>query len=169
MLAKLSFCGNKDLAAAQARTILATMPTPIIPVGEEGWEEVWELNHDLAADIKKKCKLEELQLDIPAWDAAKGEIMLEIVKKKFSQPTLAVLLKETGGKIIVEAAHYDAEFGVGLQSAVHHPRGKAKFAEKSILELDETGKETWRIPPGPRWGQNLLGCALMQARALLIQ
>ena len=167
MLEKLSFCANKELAAVQKEQIMTTTPTPVIPVGEEDWEAVWERNHALAANMKHACRLQELKLDIAAWDARKGEIMLNIVKNKFSQPSLAALLKQTGDKIIVEAAHYDADFGVGLQSAVHRPRGKAEFAHKSILELDDNGEEIWKIPPGDLWGKNLLGHALMQARAQL--
>ena len=167
MLAKLSFCAHEELAKAQAEKIMATLPKPIIAFSEDGWEEVWEFNHELASKIKHACRLKELGLDILAWDAAKGQIMLEIATKKFSQPSLAALLKGTGEKILVEAAHYDAEFGVGLQAAVHHPRCKKKFADNSILELDEKGEEIWKTPPGPAWGKNLLGEALMKARALL--
>ena len=164
MLAKLSFCTNKDLTAVQAEKIMATKPKPIIPVGDAGWEAVWEFNHDLASKIKNACRLMELELDILAWNFAKGQVMIDIAKKKFRHPFLAAVLKETGEKILVEAAHYDREFGVGLQAAVHRPRGKPKLADKSILELDANGKEVWKIPPGPAWGNNLLGKALMTVR-----
>ncbi len=96
--------------------------------------------------------------------------MVEIAEKQFcriNQPTLANLLRETGAKILVEAAHYDPAFGVGLQAAVHHPRGKAKLADQSILELGVDGNEIWKTPPGPMWGLNLLGKALMEVRAVM--
>ena len=165
MLAKLSFCADQDLAQTQAEKIMDTLPKPIIAFGEDGWEQVWEFNHELASNIKQACRLKELGLNILGWDAAKGQIMLEIAEKKFSQPSLAALLKSTGDKILVEAAHYDAEFGVGLQAAVHHPRCKKKFADRSILELDEKGEEIWKSLPGPTWGKNILGEALMKVRA----
>ena len=167
MLAKLSFCARQDVAALQAEQIMSTVPKPVIAVGEDGWEAIWEYNHGLASSIKDACRLEELELDIPAWDAAKGEIMFQIAQRKFSQPSLAALLKKTGDKILVEAAHYDKEFGVGLQAAVHHPRGKSKLAHKSILQQDAEGHEIWKIPPGDAWGKNLLGKALMRTRTLL--
>ena len=92
MLAKLSFCAHEELAKAQVETIMATLPKPIIAFSEEGWEEVWEFNHELASKIKHACRLKELGLDILAWDAAKGKIMLEIAKKKFSQLYLKFLI-----------------------------------------------------------------------------
>lgn len=78
-------------------------------------------NHHLASNLKNACKLRDLELDILAWDSAKGEIMFEIAEKKFRQATLAALLRQPGDKILVEASQYDPDFDVGFQAAVVTP------------------------------------------------
>ena len=164
MLKKLDFCLNKELAAQKVTDILEMQPVPIIPVGAEGWEMVWESNHQLAAKMKNTCRSSELQLDVAAWDVARQGIMTNIIKHKFTSSLLKNVLMSTKALIIVEAAHYDSVFGVGLQAGLHYPRSKITLPDKCITELDTEGNEMWKVPPGPAWGTNLLGRALMAVR-----
>ena len=111
-------------------------------------------------------------LDVLRWDAEKYSVMRAVLRSKFCpdrQPLMAALLVETQGKQLVEAAHYDADFGVGLQAGVHRPRCKPELHDKSIVELKD-GSEVWLVPHGsPRWGLNLLGRAFMEVRSELVR
>ena len=167
MLQKLNFCKNTKLAEEQAAKILTIQPMPVIPIGEEGWEDVWKVNHDLACQIKQYCRLRELELEVDKWDLAKGHIMYEIIVNKFKQPSYAAILAKTNGHVIVEAAHYDPAFGIGLQVGSFAPRNKHGMEDKSVLKKLENGTVVWNIPPGPQWGQNILGEALMKVREQL--
>ena len=163
MVSKLRFCRNKELADKQRQAIMDMQP-----MDDPDWEVAWMHNHDLASKMKNACRSLDLQLDVDAWDEAKYNIMVSIIASKYcsvKQPAMAELLRQTGKLVLVEAAHYDNQFGVGLQAGVHRPRCKADKANKSILELDDTGHEVWRVPPGPEWGLNLLGQALMEVRS----
>ncbi|XWV24509.1 hypothetical protein QJ856_gp0067 [Tupanvirus deep ocean] len=76
------------------------------------------------------------------WDKHKFDIVTEGNRLKFGQnPALMKRLLETGNKTIVEAAHYDKVWGIGLK------------AEDAI-----------KIPEAQWPGQNLLGKALMVVR-----
>ncbi len=81
----------------------------------------------------------------PAWAAARFEVVVQGNVHKFSQhPALARYLQSTAGEVLVEASPVDRVWGIGL--AQDDPRA--------------TRPEKWR-------GLNLLGFALMEARARL--
>ena len=79
------------------------------------------------------------------WDKFKYEFVFKANLAKFSQNIeLKEFLLSTGSKILVEASPYDQIWGIGL----------------SATDEKATNPAQWR-------GQNLLGMALMQVRALL--
>lgn len=81
-----------------------------------------------------------------AWDAAKLGIVVQGSVAKFScNVDLRALIVATGSKTLVEASPIDRIWGVGL-----------KFDDPRVAHRSE-----WR-------GQNLLGEALMQARAIIV-
>ena len=167
MVMKLRFCSNTDLANAQEKKILDTKPQEIVPFDHEGWEDVWAVNHDKASGIKHACRLPELDLRVEDWNAAKADIMFEICMRKFSSPEYKDILLSTGTRILVEAAHHDRDFGIGFQTATFAVKGTVD--KPSVLRHDQNGQITWQNPPGPGWGRNILGEALMKARAVLWQ
>lgn len=76
------------------------------------------------------------------WDAVKYDIVVEGNKAKFSQnPAIKEFLLSTGDAILVEASPYDKIWGIGLDRE----------------QAETVGVEQWP-------GENLLGCALMEAR-----
>ena len=76
------------------------------------------------------------------WDARKYDIVVEGNKAKFGQnPHLKEFLLSTGNAILAEASPHDKIWGIGLDQE-HAQQG---------------GPEQWQ-------GENLLGCALMEAR-----
>lgn len=76
------------------------------------------------------------------WDAHKYDIVVEGNEAKFSQNSeLGEFLLSTGSAILVEASPYDKIWGIGLDK---------ETAEKGTIN-------DWL-------GENLLGCALMEAR-----
>ncbi len=79
------------------------------------------------------------------WSSRRFDIVVAASIAKFSQnPALGAYLLETGNKVLVEAAPNDAIWGVGL------------------------AREDERIADARKWpGKNLLGFALMKARAHL--
>ena len=115
MLRKFEFCKNTELANDRVDKIIMIQPKQVIPIGEKGWEEVWEVNHNRARQIKEHCRHPELELDIEQWGLNKSRIMREIILNKFKLPRYAAILAKTNDRIIVEAAHYDSVFGIGLQ------------------------------------------------------
>jgi ribA/ribD-fused uncharacterized protein len=79
------------------------------------------------------------------WDARRWEVVVEGSVHKFSQhPALRAYLADTAGQVLVEASPVDRVWGIGL--AQDDPRA--------------TKPAQWR-------GLNLLGFALMEARARL--
>ena len=80
-----------------------------------------------------------------SWTSARFELVVAGSVAKFSQnPALGAFLKNTGDRLLVEASPADKIWGIGL--AEEHP--------------DAREPERWR-------GLNLLGFALMEARARL--
>lgn len=85
--------------------------------------------------------------DVARWSEMAQTIVIQGNRYKFGQnPPLAQLLMETHPKTLVEAAHYDPVWGVGLRAS-------------DPLILDE---RNWK-------GQNLLGKSLMSVRAELLE
>jgi ribA/ribD-fused uncharacterized protein len=83
--------------------------------------------------------------DKAAWDAAKFGIVADGNVHKFGQdPDLRAFLLATGDRMLVEAAPRDRIWGIGMGANHEHA----------------TNPRLWR-------GQNLLGFALMEARARL--
>jgi ribA/ribD-fused uncharacterized protein len=83
--------------------------------------------------------------DADRWDAARWEIVVRGNLAKFRQnPELGAFLANTGDRVLVEASPVDRIWGIGL-------------AEDDARAQDP---ERWR-------GINLLGFALMEARARL--
>ena len=75
------------------------------------------------------------------WSENRYNIMVDVLKAKFSDPKLKEILLRTGNRVIVEASPYDKIWGVGLD-----------MEDPKILD-----EKNWR-------GQNLLGKALMEVR-----
>ncbi len=100
--------------------------------------------------------------DREGWLAASSDAMLFAVRHKFKgNPELAALLLETGDKIIVEAAHYDKIWGIGLDTWDGKNRGALRRAPCGEIE--------WAVPPEQRpKNRNGLGKALMQVRCELL-
>jgi hypothetical protein len=100
----------------------------------------------LAAKAPEECKKLGRQVrnfDASAWDAAAFDFVTRGNLEKFGQSaSLKAYLLDTGDEVIVEAAPRDAIWGVGV--------GREKGADP----------KQWR-------GLNLLGFALMRARAML--
>lgn len=79
------------------------------------------------------------------WSAVRKDLVTEILKCKFAQnPSMKMELLDTKNRILVEAAHYDNIWGVGL-----------KQNDPAILD-----PKNWK-------GLNLLGQALMDTRDYL--
>ena len=90
----------------------------------------------------KKLGRKVRNFDSKVWDEKKYDIVVEGNKAKFSQnPELMEFLLSTGDAILVEASPYDKIWGIGLD----------------IETAKEGSVEDWK-------GENLLGCALMEAR-----
>lgn len=84
--------------------------------------------------------------DEARWSAARFERVVQGNVAKFGQdPALGAYLRSTAGQVLVEAAPRDVVWGIGL--GAENPKAK--------------DPRTWR-------GQNLLGFALMKARAILV-
>ncbi len=163
-------CANTEWKKKQMAEIMAIEPEPVIPVGEESWEQVWSANHDKAGDIKLSARKGELELNDALWVKERQKVMFEIVLDKFSQLELAAMLLQTRGLILVEAAWYDRNFGIGLQTGEFVVKGKPNKPGKvdSVLVRDaKTSVVNWNHPPGSNWGLNILGEALMQVRVAL--
>lgn len=93
----------------------------------------------------KKLGRQVKNFDQSVWDQNKFQIMVDILKLKFSQnQELKTLLLSTGDSILVEASPYDNIWGIGLNE--YHAK--------------RTKMEDWP-------GENLLGKALMQVRDFL--
>lgn len=110
-----------------------------------GDEEMLELI--LATDDPSSCKKlgRKVQgFDDKRWAAARFELVVNGNLAKFSEPKLREHLLSTGDAILVEASPRDRIWGIGL--------GKSSEAAKDPRH--------WR-------GSNLLGFALVRARALL--
>lgn len=111
------------------------------------FNDLESFNEICEATTAKQCK--ELgrgvkSFDQKIWDEYKEEIVVVGNYHKFSQnPDLAEYLKSTEGKVLVEASPYDRIWGIGFD------RDNA-FTNRS------------------KWGQNLLGKALMVVRENLI-
>lgn len=75
------------------------------------------------------------------WNEKRFDIMVNVLRSKFSNPELKEKLLATEDKILVEASPYDRIWGIGLD-------------EKSAKRIDP---KYWK-------GQNLLGKALMLVR-----
>ena len=167
MVMKLRFCSNAELAKRQEHIILASEPEDVVPFGCVGWQDVWAANHHKASTIKRACRLQELELRVEDWNAAKADIMFDICMRKFSNSAYKDVLLSTGTRVLVEAAYYDDEFGIGFQTGEFCV--KAKVGKPCVLMHDHNGQIVWQNPPGPAWGKNILGEALMKTRALLRQ
>ena len=110
-------------------------------------------DHDAASRIlaapepgaAKKLGREVRNFDGPTWDAACFGIVVRGNAAKFGQnPELREFLLTTGDRVLVEASPVDRIWGIGLAE-------------------DDPGAEN----PEAWQGENLLGFALMEARALL--
>lgn len=77
--------------------------------------------------------------DAEAWNEVCQNIVYEGNFAKFKNPKLREYLLATGNEIIVEASPYDAIWGIGFG------------AEDALENID-------------KWGQNLLGKAIMRVR-----
>lgn len=75
------------------------------------------------------------------WDENRYQIMVDILKAKFANPTLKEILLRTDNLELVEGSPYDAIWGVKLD-----------WMSDEILD-----RRNWR-------GRNLLGKALMEVR-----
>ena len=93
--------------------------------------------------------------------------MFHICMRKFCNPEYKDVLLSSGIRVLVEAAYYDDEFGIGFQTAAFAIKGKV--GKPSVLMHDNNGQIVWQNPPGPAWGKNILGEALMKTRAVLRQ
>jgi hypothetical protein len=83
--------------------------------------------------------------DNKVWDKHKYDIVVKCNQYKFSQnPSLQKLLIDTGNLILVEASPFDKVWGIGFD------------AETALDNID-------------KWGENLLGKALMEVRSKLKQ
>lgn len=93
----------------------------------------------------KKLGREVRDFDDDAWNAARWEIVVRGNEAKFGQnPELREYLLNTGDRVLVEASPRDRIWGIGMGAA----------------NPDAENPEAWR-------GLNLLGFALMEARARL--
>jgi ribA/ribD-fused uncharacterized protein len=92
--------------------------------------------------IIKKLGRQVKNFDQDIWDQKKFQIMINILRLKFSQnQELKNLLLSTNDSILVEASPYDKIWGIGL-----------KESQAKKMEMED-----WL-------GQNLLGKALMKVR-----
>ena len=102
----------------------------------------------MAADTPKEYKSlgrEVRNFDSAAWDARKYEIVLRGNIAKFSQnEPLKQFLLGTGDKVIAEASPYDGVWGI----------------KRGMDDPEAQNPDLWE-------GENLLGFALMEVRAML--
>ena len=69
----------------------------------------------LSAAACKKIGREVIGFDEERWDAAKRDVMLDVLTAKFEQhPKLARVLDDTGERRLVEASPYDKVWGAGM-------------------------------------------------------
>lgn len=90
----------------------------------------------------KKLGRKVRNFDDAKWDSVRYDVMVAVLKSKFSHPELKAKLLNTGERTLVEASPFDAIWGV-----------KMDMNNDLILQPNK-----WR-------GQNLLGKALMEVRA----
>ncbi len=115
-----------------------------------------------AGEIKSLGRTGIPNFDAKTWDAASFKAMSQEVFAKFDQnEDLSKKLVASGDAYIVEAAHYDNIWGIGL-------RAFASGDEAGALTRDEHGELMWSVPPS-RWPAdgNKLGRALMLVRDML--
>ncbi len=94
--------------------------------------------------------------DREGWMAASSDAMLLAVRHKFKgNPELAALLLETGDEIIVEAAHYDRIWGIGLDTWDGKSRGALRRAPCGEIE--------WAVPP-EQWPKNGNGLSVAKRK-----
>ena len=104
---------------------------------------ITEINSGSMAQVKSLGR-RVANFEEDKWASAREKIVLEGTLHKFEQNSeLKTKLLETGDRIIVEASPLDRIWGVG-------------FGERNALK-EKT-----------RWGQNLLGVALMETRGRLL-
>lgn len=119
-----------------------------------------QISKHRAAEIKQLGRTGIAAFDAAEWDDACFEIMTKTLLAKFEQhESLQRLLLDTGEAYIVESAHYDAKWGIGLRHFASEAGPGAVAADGS-----------WSVRPEcwPSDG-NLLGRALMATRSILRQ
>ncbi|KAG7387773.1 Infection Response protein [Phytophthora pseudosyringae] len=114
-----------------------------------------------APPVAKKLGRQVKNYDEHVWAERRYEVMLEVLKLKFSSDAeLAAKLLATGDKTLYEASRRDAIWGIGLSVA---SVAKMFRESKSFRRTGDVDAETRRMC----FGKNLLGHALMEARAWL--
>ncbi|ETN03807.1 hypothetical protein PPTG_15997 [Phytophthora nicotianae INRA-310] len=114
-----------------------------------------------APAVAKKLGRQVENYDDEVWAEHRYEVMLEALKLKFSSDEeMAAKLLATGAKRLYEASRHDAIWGIGLSVA----SVTRMFRESvSFQRTGDVDAETRSLC----FGKNLLGNALMEARAWL--
>ncbi|KAF1780386.1 Conserved hypothetical protein CHP02464 [Phytophthora cactorum] len=114
-----------------------------------------------APAVAKKLGRQVKNYDDEVWAEHRYEVMLEALKLKFSSDEdLAAKLLATSNKSLYEASRRDAIWGIGLSVA----------SVAKMLRESESFRRTGDVDTETRnlcFGKNLLGNALMEARAWL--
>lgn len=114
-----------------------------------------------APQVAKKLGRQVKNYDDQVWSEHRYEAMLEALKFKFSSnETLSAKLLSTGDKRLYEASRHDAIWGIGLSvaSVVKMFREDEVFRRTGDVDMETQSR---------CFGKNLLGNALMEARAWL--
>ncbi|GMF41687.1 unnamed protein product [Phytophthora lilii] len=146
--------------------LLASQAIEATPIASEMFDPQ---NDDLAVAIlraksppvAKKLGRQVKNYDDAVWSEHRYEIMLQALKLKFScDEELTAKLLATGDKKLYEASRHDAIWGIGLSVA---NVAKMFRESKSFQRTGDVDPEVQAMS----FGQNLLGNALMEARAWL--
>jgi predicted NAD-dependent protein-ADP-ribosyltransferase YbiA (DUF1768 family) len=171
------YAKNPVVSMKALKEMLSLEPVDPLPIGTEGWEDVWQHNQALCKKIKslagRECPHGDLDLDIDRWDDDSFDVMRSVLAHKFRMRLdngkfnpLAQYLCSTSSRWLIEAAHYDRVWGIGLTSGDHYPESKSSATP--LLRMRPDGREEWNVQPADWLGKNFLGIALMQQRTTLI-
>ena len=155
-LGRWSWCAEQSFIIAKAEFFGAKDTVDKLAVITPSDDPVVAKKH--AAEMKNLGRTGIPLFDAVAWDAVCFEAMTKVLLCKFGQSDeLQQQLIDTGDLFIVEAAHYDSKWGIGLRH-LDTKTGRGAVAVDG----------SWNIPP-KSWPSNgnLLGRSLMVTRSIL--
>ncbi len=101
-------------------------------------ERAWIMVAESPGQAKYRGGRVEIRED---WEQVKDQVMLELLKIKFSNPELRKKLKETGDAELIEGNHWhDNYFGKCYCDKCYNTQGQNKLGRMLMLIREEIGK-----------------------------